>query len=64
MTAAWIIEPIYVFEDFYLRLAPRLPRMSPDKFSFDGFEERLDSGIEAPIFVNTAFSMFLACKDV
>ena len=45
MASARIVEPVYVLEDCYLRLAPRLPSMSPDEFSFYGFEERLDGGI-------------------
>ena len=30
---------------------------------FYGFEECFNRSIEAPIFVNTDFSVFLACKD-
>jgi len=51
VTAAWIVEPVYVFEDRHFSLPAGLPRMPPDQFSFDGLEERLDGGIEAPIFV-------------
>ena len=45
MSAAWIIEAIDVFKDGDLDSAPGLPGMSPDQFSFDGFEEGFHRGI-------------------
>jgi len=47
VSAARVIEAVYVFEDRHLGLAPCLPGMPPDQFGLDGFEERLDSGIES-----------------
>jgi len=51
MAAARIVEAVDVFEDCHLGLPPCFPRPSPDQLCLDGFEERLDGGIEAPIFV-------------
>ena len=51
MTAARIVEPVYVFEDRHLGLPPRFPRPSPDQFSFEGLEERLDGGVVVTIIL-------------
>ena len=37
-----IVEAVDVFEDRHFSLAPRFPRVPPNQFSLDGFEERLD----------------------
>ena len=42
MAAARLVEPVYIFKDRHLSLAPCLPRMLPDQLCFDGLEERLD----------------------
>ena len=62
MLASRVIEPAYVFEDRPLSLSPRLLRLPPDQFSFVGFEECLDGGIEAPVFVKRRFELFLGRK--
>ena len=51
MAASRIVEPIDVFEDRHLSLPAGVPRVSPDQFGLDGFEERFDGGVEAPISV-------------
>ena len=45
MPTTRIVEAIDVFEDRHLSLPPRFPRPSPDQFSLDGLEERLDRRI-------------------
>ena len=42
MPASWIVEAIDVFKDCHLSFPSCFPRMPPDQFCFDGFEERLD----------------------
>lgn len=39
------MEAIDVFEVGHLTLPPRLPRMRPDQFGFDGFEEYLNGRV-------------------
>jgi hypothetical protein len=51
VSAARIVKAVYVFEDCHLSLASCLPRLPPYQLGFYGFEEGLDGGIEAPIFV-------------
>ena len=45
MAAARIVEPIDILEDRSLGLTARVPTITPDQLSLDGFEERLDHGI-------------------
>jgi len=59
MAAAGVVEPVDVLEDGSFRLTPRRPTLPPDEFSLQGFEERLDGGIEAPIFVKRWSEMVL-----
>ncbi len=40
-------------------LTPRRPALPPDEFRLQGFEEGLDGGIEAPIFVKRWSEMLL-----
>lgn len=49
MTTSRVIEPIDVFKDGHLRLAPCLPGIPPDQFSLDGLEEGLDGGVVVAI---------------
>ena len=49
MATTRVVEAVDVFEDGHLSLAPRLPRMPPDQFCFDGFEERLDGSVVVTI---------------
>jgi hypothetical protein len=63
VSAARVIEAVDVFKNGDFNGPASLPGMSPDQFRFDGFEEGFHRRVEAPIFVNTVFPMFLACKD-
>jgi hypothetical protein len=63
VSAARVVEAVDVFKDGDLYHSACLLGMPPDQFRFDGFEEGFHGSIEAPIFVNTGFSIFLACKD-
>ena len=36
--------------------------MASDQLGLDGFEERLDGGLEAPVFVKWRFELFLGRK--
>ena len=47
MTAAWIVEAIDVFEDRHISLSAEVPRVSPDQFGLDRFEEGFNGGIKA-----------------
>ena len=51
MPAARIIEAVDVLKDAGFGLAASFPIPAPDQFGLDGFEERLDNGIDAPMFV-------------
>jgi hypothetical protein len=50
-STARIAEPVDVFKDLHLGQPACLSRMPPDQCSFDGLEERLNGGVESPIFV-------------
>jgi len=45
MASSRIVEAVDVFEYRHLRLASCFPRMSPDQFCLDGFEEGFDGGV-------------------
>ena len=51
MPAARIIEVVDVLKDAGCGLATGFPNPAPDQFGLDGFEERLDNGVDAPMFV-------------
>jgi hypothetical protein len=51
MPVARVIEAIAVLEDGGFGLAAGFPRPAPDQFGLDGLEERLDNGVDAPMFV-------------
>ena len=53
MSSAGVVEAIYVLEQGFGDLLPGLPFMSPDEFSFDGFEESLDGGVIITISLAT-----------
>lgn len=53
-----MVEPVDVLEDRGLCLTPGWPTLPPDEFRLQGFEERLDGGIEAPIFVKHRRELF------
>ncbi len=45
MAATWVIKAVDVLEDGGVGLPAGRPAVPPNQFGFDGFEERLDSGI-------------------
>ena len=45
MSSAWVVKAVDVLEERDFRLASGLPLLTPDQFGFQGFEERLYSGI-------------------
>jgi hypothetical protein len=49
--SARIVEAVDVLKDRGFGLAAGFPRPAPDQFGLDGFEERVDNGIDAPMFV-------------
>jgi hypothetical protein len=51
MPAARVIEAIDVLKDGGFGLAAGFPCSAPDQFGLEGLEERLDNGIDAPMFV-------------
>jgi hypothetical protein len=51
MPSARVIEAVDVLKDGGFGLATGFPRPAPDQLGLDGFEERLDNGIDAPMFV-------------
>ena len=59
MPAARVIEAIDVLKDGGFGLATGLPIPAPDQFCLDGLEERLDHGVDAPMFVKQKFELIL-----
>jgi hypothetical protein len=55
MAVARVIESVDILENSPFGLASCFPKIAPDQLSLDGFEERLNHGIEAPIFVKLRF---------
>ncbi len=51
MPSARVIETIDVLKDRGFSLASGFPIPAPDQLGLDGFEECLDNGIDAPMFV-------------
>ena len=51
MPSARVIEAVDVLKDRGFCLAAGFPIPAPDQFCLDGLEERLDNGIDAPMFV-------------
>ena len=51
MPAARVIEAVDVLKDAGFSLAAGFPIPAPDQLGLDGPEERLDNGIDAPMFV-------------
>ena len=49
MAAARIVEPIDILEDRALGLTARVPTITPDQLSLDGFEERFNHRIVVTI---------------
>lgn len=53
MSSACVVEAIDVLEQSVGDLLSCLPFVTPDKFSFDGFEESFDSGVIITISLAT-----------
>ena len=51
MPAARIIEAVDVLKDGGFCFATGFPRAAPNQLGLDSFEERLDNGVDAPMFV-------------
>jgi hypothetical protein len=51
MPAARVIEAVDLLDDGGFGFATGFPNLAPVQFGFDGLEERLDSGVDAPMFV-------------
>jgi hypothetical protein len=51
MPAARVIEAVDVLKDAGFGLATGFPCPAPDQLGLDGLEERLDNGVDAPMFV-------------
>ena len=64
MPSAWIVEAIDVLEDRHLGLPPGCPRPSPDQLGLDGFEERFNGRIDAPMFVKRQESGSVRCREL
>ena len=45
MASAWIVEPVYVFEDGDLGMPARSPGLLPKQLSLDRFEKGFDGRI-------------------
>jgi hypothetical protein len=45
MPSPRIVKAIDIFEDRYFSMSPCFPRASPDQFSLDRFEERLNGSV-------------------
>jgi len=50
-----IVEAVDVSRHSAFGLFPGLPSDGPDQFGFDGFEESLDGGVDAPMSVKLIF---------
>jgi hypothetical protein len=61
MPTARVIEAVDVLEDGCLSLSAGFPGAAPDQLGLDGFEEGLDGGVEAPMFVKLAVRALSAC---
>lgn len=51
MPAARVIEAVDVLKDAGFGLAAGFPCRAPEQLGLDGLEERLDNGVDAPMFV-------------
>ena len=51
MPAAQVIEAVDVLKDGSFCLATGFPRPSPEPLGLEGFGDRLDNGVDAPMFV-------------
>jgi hypothetical protein len=59
MPSSRLIEAVDVLEDAGFGLAAGSLNPVPDQFGPDGFEEFLDNGIDAPMFVKQEFELIL-----
>ena len=51
MPVARVIEAVDVLKDAGFGLATGFPCPAPEQLGLDGLEERLDNGVDAPMFV-------------
>ena len=51
MPSARVIEAVDVLKDDGFCLTAGFPRAAPEQLGLDGLEERLDNGVDAPMFV-------------
>ena len=51
MPSARVIEAVDVLKDGGFGWAAGFPRPEPDQLGLNGLEERLDNGVDAPMFV-------------
>jgi hypothetical protein len=64
MPSARVIEAVNVLKDGDFCLAAAFPCPAPDQFGLDGFEERLDNGIDKSVKVrdgHASMKSHLAC---
>ena len=59
MPAARVIEAVDVLKDAGFGLATVFPCPAPEQLGLDGLEERLDNGVDAPMFVKREFELIL-----
>ena len=59
MPAARVIEAVDVLKDAGFGLATGFPTPAPEQLGLDGLEERLDNGVDAPMFVKREFELIL-----
>ena len=59
MPAARVIEAVDVLKDAGFGLAAGFPRPGPDQLRLNRLEERLENGVDAPMFVKREFELIL-----
>jgi len=59
MPAARVIEAVDVLKDAGFGLATGFPRLAPEQLGLVGLEERLDNGVDVPMFVKREFELIL-----
>ena len=59
MPAARVIEAVDVLKDGGFGLAASFPNPAPEQLHLDNISERLDNGVDAPMFVKQEFELIL-----
>ena len=62
MPAARVIEAVDVLKDGGFGLAAGFPNRAPDQLRLDDLAERLDNGVDAPMFVKQESELILLCR--